>query len=358
MVYCNMKTKNKNKKKYDRSYQELTERINNKIKQNKKMLSAGFEEQREQVELVLSLEKKLQYQMSKYKTTRVVFKKFIDFIIREEGNILRARPYFREQSGVFSKYISKLLKVEDINGLLNYQMNYQLLIFLVNNWPGKMPEKVEQYWNDYVQARKILIENNLPLVINRALLFYRKTAKSEIDLLEFIDIATIGLINGIDKYVGKYTTVWRSVAIGRMVGLLIEQYSKTFLRLYPNDAKILYRANALRHRKQIDDLDELTKAVNESFVEDEKQGMKIPALPIEREHISSLLNGVSYTPVGLTTDQESSNSNNSIYDHTPSLDQPIEDAIIHADALNKVSSAMKQLTILERKVLKLKGVEL
>ena len=134
----------------------------------------------------------------------------------------------------------------------------------------------------------------MPLAINRAKLFYKKTPRSHLTLLDFIDICTYGLISGVDKFVGDYTKVWRSVCIGRMVGYMIEEYSKTFLRMYPADKKILYRANALKYRMKIESIDDLTQVVNESFEKDKVEGKKVPKLPISEVHIRTLLNGCHY----------------------------------------------------------------
>lgn len=338
----------------EREFQDLAAQVNQAIIANDGLIG----DQKEQVELLMQLEKKFKYNISKYKQTVHIYHKFIRFIVEENGNILSARPYFREKSTVFSKGITKAIRNDDAEALMKYDINFQLIDFIVSNWKGSIPERAKRYYDDFIEARRILIENNLPLAINRAKLFYRKTPKSHLTLLDLIDICTYGLISGIDKYVGDYTRVWRSVCIGRMVGYMIEEYSKTFLRMYPTDKKILYRANSLRHRLKIEDVTELTKAINESFEKDEEEGKKIPNLPITEVHVRTLLNGSSYISAE-SSEQDSDNNDISIYDYTADFkNDDLEDSLIQKDLLGKALSATQNLSKLERKIIRLKGVEI
>jgi hypothetical protein len=339
---------------HDRQFQELTTRINKTIKVNKILIG----DQEQQVKLMFSLERKFQYYAQKDPQILSIYKKFIHFILKENANLLSAQPYFREKTGVFRSKITKDIKEQNAQSLMKYHINYSFIDFMINRWEGEFPKKVQAYLDEFLEARRILIENNLPLAINRAKLFYRKTPRSHLNLLDFIDICTCGLINGIDKYVGEYRRVWRSVCIGRMVGNMIEEYSKTFLRLYPTDKKILYRANALKYRMQIETLEELVKAVNESFIADRERGQKIPPLPIEQHYLQTLMNGISYLSTDSRASDESSNDEEGVclYDNTPGEDD-LEEEAIKRDLFVKMNKGCKELTIIEQKVLQLKGVE-
>lgn len=346
-----------NKNKFvDRDFQELAAAVNSAIIKNDGLIG----DQQEQVELLVQLERKFKYQIQKYQQAIVVYAKFIQkFNGSEDGeNILSAQPYFREKNENFNK-IAKAIKDENPQALMQYNINYQLIDFIVKNWKGTIPERAKRYYEDVVEARRILIENNLPLAINRAKLFYRKTPKSHLSLLDLIDICTYGLISGIDKYDGNYSKVWRSVCIGRMVGYMIEEYSKTFLKMYPSDKKILYRTNALKHRLKIEDIYELTKAVNESFEQDKKEGKACPKLPISEIHIRTLLNGSSYISADPgTSENEIENENQTIYETFYDESENIEDRLIKEDLMNRVLENAKNLSNLEKKIIRLKGVNI
>lgn len=345
--------------KQDRKFQELAAQVNQTIINNDGLIG----DQKKQVELMLSLERKFQYYIQKHNKVNKIYNKFIDFIVKENGNILSAKPFFREKSTVFSEYISKDIKERRGYNLKRYQINYLLIQFIVDSWGNKLPDTPLRYYREFIEARRILIENNLPLAINRAKLFYRKTPKSHLNLLDLIDICVCGLVSGIDKYVGDYTKVWRSVCIGRMVGNMIEEYSKTFIRLYPSDKKILYRANSLKHRLKLESIEELTKAVNQSFNEDKENGKKVPNLPVTETHIRTLINGTHYIPTDSkvnsnNSDEEGGNDGVGIYDYTPDPQQSVEDKIIEKDIMEKVLKISEGLEIIEQKIIKLKGVDL
>jgi DNA-directed RNA polymerase specialized sigma subunit len=345
----------KNRRVRDREFQELATQVNNAIIANDGLIG----DQKEQVELLYQLERKFQHAISKNPQTKVIYKEFLNLITGINGNILSARPYFREKTTTFNRKIADAIKNADIEMLMTFDINYQLINFIVDNWKGKLPVRAGNYYKEFTEARRILIENNLPLAINRAKLFYRKTPQSHLTLLDLIDICTYGLISGIDKFVGDYTKVWRSVCIGRMVGYMIDEYSKTFLRLYPTDKKILYRANALRFRMKIEDINELTKAVNESFEKDKKEGKSCPKLPITEVHIRTLLNGSSYISADSKyNDSDDDEEGVGIYDYSPDPTQDIEGKAIKRDLMLQISQFSDCLTILEKKVIKLKGVNL
>jgi DNA-directed RNA polymerase specialized sigma subunit len=338
----------------DREFQELAAQVNNAIIANDGLIG----DQKDQVELLYSLENKFKYTIQRYQQTHDIYKEFVSFIRNENGNILSARPYFREKSDVFSKKITKAIKNSDIESLMTFNVNFQLINFIVKKWKGQLPERARGYYEDFLEARRILIENNLPLAINRAKLFYRKTPKSHLTLLDLIDICTYGLISGIDKYEGAYSKVWRSVCIGRMVGYMIDEYSKTFLRMYPTDKKILYRANALKYRLKIEDITELTKAVNESFEKDKEEGKAVPPLPIKEVHIRTLLNGSSYVSADTKVGGDEEGEGVSVYDYSPDPTQNIEEAAIQRNLMQQIIAASDQLTLMEKKIIRLKGVNI
>lgn len=315
-------------------------------------------DQEAQVNKVYELERKFQNDITKYSECSKVYDKFIKYINEELGNILSSQSFFREKNDNFKKGISKSIKNKDTKSLMKFDINYQLISFIKENWSGELPKRSQKYYKDLTNARNILIENNLPLAINRAKIFYNSTPKGRMTLLDFIDICVSGLVVGIDKYTGKYTKIWRSVCIGRMVGFMIAEYSKTFITMYPSDKKILYRANSLRNKLKIESVEDLTNAVNESFEKDQEEGRKVPKLPISQIKISTLLNSCDYTSASsiISSNEDSLDYGLTIYDLTPSSDN-IEEETIKKDAMKKLTKAYKDLDMMETKVIRLKGVD-
>jgi len=352
----------------DRAFQELASAVKSAIFKNEGLIG----DQQEQVELLVQLERKFKYHVQKYQQTTEIYKKFIkkfnnadedEEVVEEDlENILSAQPYFREKSSNFAK-ISKSIKENNVTELMQYNINYQMIQYIVTNWRGNLPERPRRYYEEFLEARRILIENNLPLAINRAKLFYNNTPKSHWTLMDFIGICTQGLAVGIDKYEGEYTKVWRSVCIGRMMGFMMDEYSKTFLKMYPSDRKILYRTNALKSRLRIEDVCELVKAVNESFAQDKAEGKATPALPISEIHIQTLLNSSSYVSAN-PMEEEGSDAdtekglNKGIYDTYDDGSESQEDKLVREELMDKIALGSKTLTNIERKIIRLKGVNI
>lgn len=340
---------------FDDSFYRLAGEVTRALEKNKDGTS-----QKEQVEELLDAEKKFKENVLKYRQSTEVYKRFLQKVCIENKNILSARPYFRETAVTFSSKITPAIKAGDTDTLKQFDINYQFISFIKDHWLGPFPKRAEDLFNRVHRARNILVENNMPLAINRAKLFYRKTPRSHLTLMDLIGICGMGLAAGIDKWCGSYTPVFRSVCIGRMVGNMIDSYSETMLHFYPSDKRILYKANSIRGRRGIDDIHELAKAVNESFKQDEKEGKSIPKVEVTVGALSDLMNAASTvsadTPVkSMKSSQE---RDFTIYDYTADASVDIEASYIEKESTLQMLLLAKKLPILQRKILRLKGVKI
>ena len=342
----------------------------NSLKLLAKEITAAIEKnsdgsiQKDQVEELMALEESFRKSINHFAQSRDVYRQFIILIAAKNKNILSARPYFREKSKTFSSEITPAIKNSDIKKLQTFHINYNLIKFIKDRWKGPFPKRASKIYDKLIEARRKLIENNMPLVINRAKLFYRKVPKNHLSLTDMIGIAAMGLVSGVDKWVGEYTRVFNGVCIGRMVGNMIDSYSETTLHFYPSDRSILYRANSLKFRHGIDDIDHLVEAINRSYEEDAKNGMKVPKNKIAAEELGDLMSAASPVPTytGTTFSSETGGIDGSPTDMLNSyVDRSVdscEDSYIKEDLLYKTIEAARGLTILEQKVLRLKGVKL
>jgi hypothetical protein len=337
---------------YDDSFYKLAGEITHRIASNK-----DGTDQKQQVEELLDVEIKFKETILKYRTSTKVYAKFWNKVCVTNKNILSARPYFRENAVTFSKKITPSIKAKDMETLKTFNINYQLIKFIRDNWEGPFPARAEQLFHRVHRSREILIENNMPLAINRAKLFYRKTPKSHLSLMDMISICGMGLAAGIDKWCGAYSPVFRSVCIGRMVGNLIDSYSETMLHFYPSDKRVLYKANSIRGRKGVDDINALTEAVNQSFKDDGKEGKSVPKNEVDASELSYLMCAAST----ISADQQSSSNEEgsfSVYDFTADESQDIEKEYAARETTAQMLSLARELPILHRKVLRLKGIKL
>ena len=102
------------------------------------------------------------------------------------------------------------------------------------------------------KLREDLAVNALPIAVARGKIFYDKTPKGQLSLMDCISIANTGILKGIDKYDG--TNGFRgakTTAIIRMRGFLIKEYSATWLTLYPHEQKILYRCRSIMGKNNL-----------------------------------------------------------------------------------------------------------
>lgn len=338
--------KAKVQERFDDSFYKLAGEITKVLEKNKDGTI-----QQEQVEALLDSERKFRDAILQYRQAKEIYKKFLQRICLQNKNILSARPYFRETAVTFSKKITPAIKSSDIEVLMTFNINYQFIKFIRESWLGPFPKRALQLYNRVHMERNKLIENNMPLAINRAKLFYRKTPKSHLTLMDFIGICSMGLAAGVDKWVGTYSPVFRSVCIGRMVGNMIDSYSETVLHFYPSDKRILYKANSIRGRQKIEDIFELTKAVNESFKQDALEGKSVPKKEVTVSELHALMSAASIVSAEGTNDEGVG-----VYHFTIDTTQDIEQDYIERESTDKMLLLVKDLPIIHRKVLKLKGI--
>jgi hypothetical protein len=344
------RTTKKSQYQFDDSFYKLAADVTRAIEANKKNGTT----QQEEVEELLDAEKKFKVAVLQYRQSTEVYKKFLQLVCIKNRNILSARPYFRESAVNFSKKVTPAIKTGDIEKLKTFDINYQFIKFIRQTWLGPFPKRAEQLFIRVHKAREILIQNNMPLAIDRAKIFYRKTPKSHLSLLDMIGICGLGLAAGVDKWCGPYSPVFRSVCIGRMVGNLIDSYSETMLHFYPSDKRVLYKAHTIRGRQGIDDVKELTEAVNKSFKNDEKEGKSIPKHEVKVGELNSLMSAAST----VSSDQTVNEEGYGVYHFTTDPDQDVEGDYIHKESLGQMVSLINELPLIHRKVLALKGVKL
>lgn len=332
---------------FDDSFYKLAGEVTRVITKNKDGTT-----QEQQVEELLDAERKFKDTILKYRMSTEIYKMFLQKVRVVNKNILSARPYFRETATSFSKNITPAIKESNIESLKTFDINYQFIKFIRESWRGPFPKRAEELFQRVHRAREILIENNMPLAINRAKLFYRKVPKSHISLMDMISICGLGLAAGIDKWCGKYTPVFRSVCIGRMVGNLIDSYSETMLHFYPSDKRILYKANSIRGRQGVDEINQLTNAVNSSFAADELEGKSIPKKDINVSELSYLMSAATTVSVDATVNDEGYG----VYHYTQDPNVDIEGDYIQKESTNQMLTLAKDLPLLQRKVLALKGI--
>jgi len=307
--------------------------------------------QKKQVEGLVALEIKFRDHLNKLSCSGEVYQDFINHITLERRNILSARPFFRERQDAFTRSVAGALKAGDIEELSKHHFNYQFVAFVLKRREWSPKSRLVKYGREIEEARRELVELNMPLAISRARIFWGRTQRSHLDYMDLVQIASEGLLSAIDKFVLPYTPVFRSVAIGRMTGNFIEQYSNTMLHFYPTDKRKLYRANKFASRSSDGgglDYGRLTEAVNEG-VESNHQ-----TTPNE---IAGLMAANSCLSVDAQRPGGEDEEGQGIMDRVSSdIDQQPDALAEMADAARSMWDAFACLALREVKLLRMKGV--
>ena len=321
---------------------------------------ATDQSQKDQVEGLVRKETRFRRSLTNHPEGRAVFREFIRHIVEERKNILSARPYFRERQEVFSAKIAPALKARAPSRLYNFKVNYLFVVFALSRYKGRRAKAVAKLAEDVRLHREGVVERNLPLAINRAKLFWSKVPHSStMEYMDLVQTATEGLISAVDKFVPPYTTVFRSVAIGRMAGNMVETYSDTTIHFYPSDKRELYRANITSHRKNLTDLGKVVEEMNrqrkETWVEMLKE---TPALPepkyVTKEDMHHLMRAAS--PLSMDSKLGGEDTQQTMYSRIADPGPSPEDEVVGRESYGRLHSAMSCLTPFEKKVLLLKGV--
>lgn len=307
------------------------------------------ERQKKQIEELVSLEKEFRLALIAHPRGPGVYKEFIKMIKEDRGNVLAARPYFRERQEIFGSGISSALKAGSEKSLYQYHFNYQFVLFAMKARKWRKGTRLISLARKIADLRKEIVTMNLPLAIHQARLFFSKTPQAQLQYMDLVQIACEGLMAAVDKFVLPYSPVFRSVAIGRMSGNFIANYSETLLHFYPQDRKRLYRANKVIHKYKGGEVDfeKLAADVNKD-VEPDKQ-----IAPEEIADLMAAASTVSVDAVAPGCDEDMDTVERYPADESVRPDVQVEDR----QAYTSLWSAVASLTLIEKKVLRLKGVD-
>ncbi|SRR5216683_1063704 len=310
--------------------------------------------QKKQVETLVKSEREFKRILLKDSRGHLVYRRFIRFIVDERRNILAARPYFRERQGEFSQGISLAIKENKFKKLYKFDINYPFIAFSLKSVKWGPRSRITMAAKSVYLARREIIELNMPLAISQARIFRyaSNSAFSHLNYFDLVQISFEGLINAVDKFVLPYTTVFRSVIIGRVKGDLIESASETSLHFYPSDKRKIYRANKAQKGKMRDNInyDNLSEDVNTNG-----PGLPVPTNAAEIQQLLTASGTVSINaPVTDQDGNEVSLSDKISIDKSHQPDIIVEDN----DVYNKLHESIQKLSLLDQKVLAMRGIEL
>src|ERR1700690_1615994 len=136
--------------------------------------------QRDQLRKLVALETKLRETLIVHPWGPGIYKDFVKLICDKKKNILAARPYFRERQTTFTKFISSALKKKNDKTLYRYKFNWSFIDYMLKarKWP--YGGKIASLAREINKVRQELLEQNVPLAISQARIFWSSTPKSHL----------------------------------------------------------------------------------------------------------------------------------------------------------------------------------
>jgi len=318
--------------------------------------------QRMQLKKLIATEKTFRRALIANKHGPDTYRAFIHHILEERGNILAARPYFRERQTVFTEFISNGFKKASGPSIYKFKINWTFISWVLKSQPWiKTSAGTElMVLVDKIKAcRQELLEENLPLAISQAKQFYAATPRSHLSFMDIVQIQGQGLLLAIDKFcppddknmteiesLEAYRS-FRAVAIGIMRRDRVNDYSQTLMHFYPKDRQKIYWANKML-RRFVDEVDHDTIAT--------EINTNLPAKEhTDSEEVADLLAAASTISADYAVDSDS----DSVLDLAVSDDETARpDIKAEANQLQSVLfDSISKLSILESKLLQLKGIK-
>lgn len=332
----------------DAHFQRFTDNLKVLLSSQEKKYDSEY--QRQQVEGLVGLETHFIKTIKEVDPNWVeVFDKFVYYVTVERRNILSARPYFRERNEIFRNFIADILAEKNAAKLSEYHLNCCFVRWFMAAFKDRYPpdSKIWAVANEALALRESIVEQNMPLAISRAKLFWQRTQKSHLTYMDLVQIAGEGLMNGVDKFCLPYSSVFRAVIIGRITGNLIDAYSRPMLHFYPADKRKIYHANkVIRHSSSVKDL---VHRVNENLP---------PELQTNESEIQLLMNAASHLSfdqeISVATVSEGTKSN---FIQGMAADESSRPDILAEkhDMQAKLLKVVQSLPVVTRKVLAMKG---
>lgn len=320
-------------------------------------------QQRRQIKALVALERDFQDALLAHRSGPTIYEEFVEWICTEKGNILSARPYFRERQDVFTRSISSALKTRSAKRLYKYRVNWSFVAWVLQRRKWGPNSQIKTIANKIFEARKEILEQNLPLAISQARTFFSSTPRSHLTFMDIMQIQCQGLLLAIDKFCPPNERgmtdeesldafrSFRAVAIGIMRRDRVNDYSQTLIHYYPGDRQKIYWANKLL-RRYVDEIDysEISKEINTKLQEDGDS--KTQTSP---EEIADLLATASTVSADYAADPEGDTVvESAVGDDSFRPDVQAEQNSLYAS----LGSAIRQLSLVESKLLKLKGIHL
>jgi DNA-directed RNA polymerase specialized sigma subunit len=319
--------------------------------------------QRLQIRNLVALENEFRTALIHHRSGPAVYQEFVNMIVEDKGNILSARPFFRERQEIFTQFISSALKNNKPTAIYRFRVNWTFISWVMGQRNWKEGSGLPALSRKIAAARTELLEENLPLAISQARGFKAATPQNHLAWMDLCQVHAVALLLAIDKFVPPVEKKgmsenaildgyrsFRAVAIGIMRRDRVNEYSQTLIHFFPRDRQMLYWAHKLL--RQFADAPDHDFIANEINLHIQKKEEKTNG-----EQIGRLLASASV----VSGDHSAEPDGDTVIECAVADEEFRPDtAIEQKDAYDQLRKAIvvTDLTGCERKLLKLKGISL
>jgi len=281
----------------------------------------------------------------KLKTTadgKKVYDRFIEKINHTKGGIKMARAYFREREENFTRTVGEAISKRKPQLMYDVPINYKFVKFAISALT-RPHERLQGLSLKIKAAREEIINKYLYLALNRAKVFTKSSYKGYAEFGDVLQLANEALLLSVDKYVvDEKSSSFHVMAIGRMLSNLIaNSFSPSSATIGLHNQKTLYKIKKLKQSQPDMNNRELAEVLNltEKAVDDLMEATKYSSLdqPMNTDDAEELLGDYTADPNSEFVNPHANTESN--------------------EMLNVLYSNLDKLSVIELKVLKLKGVK-
>lgn len=280
---------------------------------------------------------------------RKVYIMFIEKIAKAQGGIKSARVFFRARQTSYLLTVNKAIKEIEPKLMYKVPINYKFCLFAIDSLKisdkdGKLKDrdaKLAELFIEIKALREEIISKHLYLSLNRAKIHSKSTYGMSVDFEDLVQIANEALILAVDKYVmGDEASSFHAMAIGKMLANLIANGTiLSSVTIGAHAQKKLYQIRKLLQKNP--DFKSLDIAA---------------ALDIAEEEINDLMSTTSYRSLDEDLGEDGDTRYGDIISDEKSISQ--YDAVEKKSMLDLLSRGFEVLSVMEKKVLILKGVKI
>jgi DNA-directed RNA polymerase specialized sigma subunit len=294
--------------------------------------------------LLMQLESRFAKRLRSVAGGKQVYKDFIQMIIREKENIMTSRRFFREREESYKEHIFVAIRKREAKDLHSFRINFMFCAFAIKNLK-KQDSKLTELFNDIKQIRESLISRYLHYALVKAKSFNNGVNYNN-DFGDLIQIANEALVDSVDKFVlDENGYSFRHMAIGRMIASLIASGDLSLA--------VTFGPQASRRLHKIKKVLEKTPGLSTRQLSE--------VMGIAEEEVSAIINASQATSLDADLGEDNSGDSPTVtlQEFLPAPTGDYTDPYVlseTSDLIKKATIVFNDLTILEQKILRLKGI--